>query len=221
MSFGVIAASYSTPISGLPHPILSYSFNEGAGNQFWPTHGTAIGWANNLQWTSGPVGHGTAAGRTTQQTYTQTLTIEDTPIIGVDSWTALSVMCWYRPLAPSGGDRGVFSLYDTSNQAWFGVVQYDNGALVPGMGADTLGTVMIPNDIWAHIGLVWDGSTVTLYIDGVVMETGITAETPRVLETIRLNGLQWSHSGGAIDDFRCFDVALTPEQIVECMNQPV
>jgi hypothetical protein len=53
------------------------------------------------------------------------------------------------------------------------------------------------------------------------METGITAETPRVLETIRLNGLQWSHSGGAIDDFRCFDVALTPEQIVECMNQPV
>lgn len=221
MSFGMVAASYLTVTSLLPDPLLSFGFNEGSGNNFYPTHGSANGYAFGMEWGASLAGHGSAAVRTGQANGDMTLRIEGVQLSpSIETWTALSAMCWYRPMEiPYNASRVPFVLYDADEMGWLGIAQDSDGHLEAWLGDENTAFTANPidNDIWAHLALVWDGSTLLFYIDGVVVESRSTTEATKDLYYARLNGANWSHSGGSIDDFRLFNVALTPEQITEFM----
>lgn len=227
MSFGMVAASYLGVTGLLPEPLLSFGFNEGMGNSFSPTHGSANTYAGggSIEWGSSLPGHGTAAVRTAQDTFTQTLVADNINVSpSAETWTALTVMCWYRPLAMTyGADRVPFAFYGADNMDWLGIAQHSDGRLEAWIGGDNTAvtTGAIADDTWAHLALVWDGSMLSFYIDGVVAESRSTTETVGELYYIRLSGAPWSHAGGAIDDFRLFNVALTPEQIAAFMAEGV
>lgn len=208
----------------MPDPVLSYSFDEGMGGVFHPTHGSASGWSNNAQWTAGPTGHGAAAGRAIQDTWTQTWVVDGTPVPGVDSWTALSAMCWYRPLASAGSlDRIPFIFYDMNELDWLGIAQHVDGRFEAWIGSDNtnLTATTVADDTWAHLAVVWSGTALYCYIDGVLAESRSTTAVTSILDKITLSGASWAQSGGTIDDFRLYDIALTPEQINEIKDIPL
>lgn len=233
MSFGAIAASYFEVASNtLPDPLLSFGFNEGSGNSFSPTHGYANTYAGGgaIEWGASLAGHGSAVVRTEQDTFTQTLTASYIVLSdgldgwSVSSWTALSVMCWYRPMEMTyGASRVPFLLCYASEIDWMGIVQHPGGTFEAWLGNDNTSptTTTVADDTWAHLALVWDGATLSFYIDAILAESRSTTELPGELDTIKLNGVNWSHSGGAVDDFRLFNLALTPEQIAAFMAEGV
>ena len=163
--------------------------------------------------------------RTEQGNGSRTLRIDSIQLSpSIETWTALSVMCWYRPLAiPHNADRIPFAFFDAGEVDWLGIVQDSGGYLNAWLGQDTTGFTASPlgDDIWAHLALVWDGSTLLFYVDGVAVGSCAATGMAGDLYYMRLNGANWSHSGGAIDDFRLFNAALTPEQIGECMGAGV
>ena len=80
-----------------------------------------------------------------------------------------------------------------------------------------LSQAVITDGNWHHIGLVWDGSHRTLYVDGLAM-----AEDTRANLEVSNNGLYFgtgsamepgTYWSGLIDDVRIYNVALTAEEI--------
>lgn len=222
MSFGMVAASYFTAIPTLPVPLLSFGFDEGSGNTFTSAHGLVVGSGIDLQWATGPSGHGNALSRSVQDSYDQTGSIEDTPVANVETWTALSVTFWYQ--AMSGGDEWPFIFYLENMQDWMGVQRSSTGNMMCWIGSDlTDFTVedVLPVGVWRHVAIVWTGPTLTAYVDGSAVVSRSTAAAASVLDHLTINGASWSHRGGTIDDFRLYDIALTPEQIDEIKDIPV
>jgi hypothetical protein len=85
-------------------------------------------------------------------------------------------------------------------------------------GNELLSQTVITDDNWHHVGLVWDNSYRTLYIDGVAVaqdsqsylkavEKGLYIGTGKAMEA----GTFWC---GSIDDVCIYDVALSAEEIV-------
>lgn len=232
MSFGAMAASYVMAADTSPVPLLSFAFDEGDGNDFYATHGNTSGSGGATWWGLSMPGHGTAVIRTVedQGSSWQTLTVgnilfaDDSDGWSTSSWTALSVMCWYMPMEMTyGAVRVPFAFYDPDGPDWLGVSQDSDGYLETWIGGENTNqtTSPIADNSWAHLAVVWDGSSLLFYIDGAVVASRPTTELPKQLHYMNINGAHWSHAGGAIDDFRLFNVALTPEQVTTFMMTPV
>ncbi len=83
----------------------------------------------------------------------------------------------------------------------------------------------IPNNIWHHVAVSYDGSVARLYIDGVLDNTKtMTSPTPNGSDFaigaiyIDKSNIQ-DHFKGSIDEIRVWDAALTPDQLHYVMNQ--
>jgi hypothetical protein len=70
---------------------------------------------------------------------------------------------------------------------------------------------------WHHIGLIWDGSHRTLYVDGVAVAEDIQPGLESSLIGLYIGvGKDYAPNtffSGLIDDVRIYDKALSPEQI--------
>lgn len=93
-------------------------------------------------------------------------------------------------------------------------VRADNGSTI----VDT--TAAWPGDgAYHHVGATYDGSTVSVYIDGVLENTGSISGPLRTDATAVL--LFHNTGSGEIDDLRIYDHALTETEIQEAMNTAV
>lgn len=84
---------------------------------------------------------------------------------------------------------------------------------------------VIPSGIWHHIGVIYDGTTAKMYIDGV---TTVSASMPNVPSTTQsfliaaADGVTpTSLFNGSIDEVRVWDVALTEAQFRYVINQEI
>lgn len=73
---------------------------------------------------------------------------------------------------------------------------------------------------WHHIAETWDGTTLTVYIDGVSKGTGtgsgaISSDANNLL----IGGTTTANFDGGIDDFKVYNFALTASQILLDMNR--
>lgn len=73
-------------------------------------------------------------------------------------------------------------------------------------------------DGWHHIAVTSDGTTVTLYQDGVAMGTAATANRPA--GTYKLGGSSDQPGNMSVDDLRFYDHALTPAEVAAIMQPP-
>nr|WP_315213605.1 LamG-like jellyroll fold domain-containing protein [uncultured Flavobacterium sp.] len=84
---------------------------------------------------------------------------------------------------------------------------------------------VIPSGIWHHIGVIYDGTTAKMYIDGV---TTVSASMPNVPSTTQsfliaaADGVTpTSLFNGSIDEVRVWDVALSEAQFRYVINQEI
>lgn len=87
-------------------------------------------------------------------------------------------------------------------------------------------SVVLPNDIWHHIAVIYNGTTAIMYIDGVA-DTSLTA--PGVITNTQSFLIGAANNGaspnrffeGNIDEVRVWSTALTVNQLRYSMNQEI
>ncbi len=128
-----------------------------------------------------------------------------------------SIFAWIK-----GGAPGQVIVAQTDGANWLSANSSDGRLMTELVGSGRfprplLSEMTITNGNWHHIGLVWDGYSRTLYIDGV----NAAQDTLNSIEG-KDNGLYFgvgatldaaSFFSGLIDDIRIFDVAVRPAQI--------
>ncbi len=99
--------------------------------------------------------------------------------------TSVSIQCWVKvnTLIPSGTTYGLFEQEDDTNAVIMGVL-YDENSGSPRIRADyhknnvsdnyVYYTTTMTTSVWHHIVITYDGSTFTLYFDGVSRGTPLT-----------------------------------------------
>jgi hypothetical protein len=85
------------------------------------------------------------------------------------------------------------------------------------------GTTVIPEGEWTHLALVFDGTTIKLYMNGDIELEGpaVGKITPRGIHTFyigRLNAGDPETPDGMIDELRISNVAKSQEEIKEAME---
>ncbi len=133
-----------------------------------------------------------------------------------------SVFCWVK-----GGTPGQVILSQTGDPIgvnWLATAP-SNGSLMTELRASARGgsaltsPVVVTDDQWHHIGVTWDGSYRTLYVDGVAA----AQDTVPLTRLQSINGGLYFGAGkvleaagfltGQMDDIRIYNKALTPADV--------
>ncbi len=158
------------------------------------------------------------------------VTVADSP--SLDVTTALTLEAWVRPSA-LGGWRSVLMKERAGGLAYS--LYADNGV----DGSQPAGTIFfgaLPDqsvrgtsplalNVWTHLAVTYDGTTMRLYVNGVLTaaqpQTGSVTTTARPFR-IGGNGV-WSDEffSGLIDDVRVYSRALSAAEIQTDMNTPI
>lgn len=140
---------------------------------------------------------------------------------------AWSVTLWARTTASSGWHSFIQgSDADEVAGLW---LEHNGTALDVYFGADTtnqpgdgISGGNLASGTWHHLAATWDGSTLTLYVDGVSRGTQANTGTPSwMTRPMDVAGSGDQPLTGAVDDVRFYDHALTGAEVVSDMNTPV
>ncbi|WP_437487132.1 LamG-like jellyroll fold domain-containing protein [Sorangium sp. So ce1014] len=135
--------------------------------------------------------------------------------------TQMTAAAWVQPSSTSGLRTIVNKWYSMDSYALFlQDGQFGFSIALPGNGWGTTVTVAAPASpgVWSHVAGVYDGTRVSLYVNGaLVASTAVSAE-PRALQDstrpiVIGNHPSWNAYAGTIDEVRLYDVALTAAQV--------
>lgn len=207
-------------------PMAEYGFNEGSGTTTADSSGNGHTLTiNSLDWESG--GHsGYGIGNPGIGTRGQVALSGPT--------TAITIMGWVKPRNLGAG----------TTQPAFGFVQSDtNTACVIWTKRSDYGTPDVPQgniringglsavdgasaltlDVWVHMAMTYDGTTVRFYLDGTEVDTETISGSVSGGDYFVVAG--WSDNSYAtnmiVDDVRVFDSALDITSITTWMNTPI
>jgi hypothetical protein len=96
--------------------------------------------------------------------------------------TARTMMIWVYQGTALGADRGIFGCGETGGsetRETFEFYNYNGGITVHYAGGNSGAVTTLGQNVWRHIAATHDGSTVSVYIDGVLdhTDTGETLDT--------------------------------------------
>lgn len=153
---------------------------------------------------------------------------------GVDLGAHVTVAAWARVTAAFPADasaKNIVNKFDTASYPFpreFNLSMQRNGALsgssqpikLKGAAVATTltdaaqTTLSVTLGQWYHFAMVYDGSTVQLYVNGAAtgMPTDKTGDIGDVTTTFQIGGPGWE---GNIDDVRVYDRALTTEEVLK------
>lgn len=145
---------------------------------------------------------------------------------------SMTLMGWARPLnLTSGTTRPLFGFWDVADTNAITYVaiwaQRGDGFGTPNVlqgnirasGLQALNASALTVNVWTHLAITYDGTTMTLYKDGVSVAS---AAQPGAAYTGAATFCVAADPGNAqIDDVRLFSAALTQPQIAEFMALPV
>ncbi|MCF8370925.1 MAG: T9SS type A sorting domain-containing protein [Bacteroidales bacterium] len=139
--------------------------------------------------------------------------------------TTLSLTGWFKA-DQLGYAKGLMGCRGTGGS--FHVAQQTNGVIKARFDNSTISTpefTQIPL-VWQHVAFVYDGSSIKLYVDGVVVVSDVASgvlTSPNVPFAIGRNILasyQWYYNGGT-DEVALWTVALTQAQIQDIMANEI
>ena len=145
---------------------------------------------------------------------------------------AFSLEIWVKPELTSANIQTILSKRETNNQIDGYDIRLVNNTISFNWnnGQSLVAPHQLTTNIWHHIAVTFDGTTYTLFIDGIQMNTvngaaPITNTVDFILgameETIVTPTGQDLYFDGGLDEFRVWDVALTQDQIRFMMNQEI
>ncbi|NMB70304.1 LamG domain-containing protein [candidate division WWE3 bacterium] len=157
--------------------------------------------------------------------------------LSVQGWTALTVSTWIYPISGGGGIDHVIIGKSDANNGGYGntsfriMYNYANQLMFRVQPEGDFNTHEITNNTalsmnsrWYHVVGTWNGTTMNLYLDGVLVGTDTTAGSGY------LNNCQILYMGrhsanntdqfynGLLDDVRIYNYALTTSQINSLYN---
>ncbi|MGL2966423.1 LamG-like jellyroll fold domain-containing protein [Flavobacterium sp. XGLA_31] len=140
-----------------------------------------------------------------------------------------SMMAWIRPTGQNATatDRTIASKYDGSN-GFRMFLTTDNKIHVMWDGVTHLtSSVTLPFNQWHNVAIVYNGTNVKLYIDGVV-DTSVVTVAPNTNSNTFSIGAEYKNKTitknyfkGDIDEFKIWNKALTITQIRFMLNQEI
>ena len=137
--------------------------------------------------------------------------------------TALTVMCWAKPVTVSG-NPDIITLLDSSSSTYVGAYWSDSTHIKVDVqdsaGYTESSPVALPVGSWTHIAIVVTPSTVTMYFGGVQVAQISRGGTLGDQIGPYLGG-HGSKGGGTYDDLRVFNTALTAAEVTTWMGTPV
>ena len=152
------------------------------------------------------------------------VTVADDP--SLDLADAATMAMWVRPdrvatqylIKKAGGSTDGFELSLSSSTARKVFVRFNQVSSGNTYRVDSVSTYPANGLTWMHVAATYDGSTIRLYIDGELEASGPGPSSISVNDLQLAFGAQpdgTSKFGGAIDDVRVYDRALTAQQIAD------
>ena len=89
---------------------------------------------------------------------------------------------------------------------------------------EVFSTAVLAVNTWTHLALTFDGSTLRLYVNGVLNNSkAVTGTLPTSSNPLQIGGnaIYGDHFAGKIDEIRVYNTALTQAQIQTDINTPL
>jgi hypothetical protein len=207
----------------MPQPVAEYRFEEAdwdgtdgevRDNSGYGNHGTAMGGATTTDIGDGVIGR---AGRFIASN-DQYINIPDHASLEMHGKDGLTVAGWIKQTLQQTGWRTILS---KSNESYD--LQLQNGVRPRFTIYDTTWkSVNADDDIeqnrWYHIVGTFDGSTVRMYVDGILQTnsetaSGISSASGSPVYIGDNSGDTGRYFHGLLDEFKIYDQAFTPEQV--------
>jgi hypothetical protein len=127
--------------------------------------------------------------------------------------TARTLEAWVNANTSSGNGLIAYGVYATNARA--GISLLNNRLYYSGGSNDLAGNIVMPAGTWHHVAATYDGTTLRLYVDGV-----LDVAAAKTFNTTA-NGFLLGYSGngngeylnGRLDEVRIYNVALTQAQV--------
>jgi hypothetical protein len=196
-----------------------WRFEEGTGTTANDSSGNQnTGTLSGVGWTTGKVG--TAANFSSD---TSNMTVAITPILNTDTHT---ISFWMRPIAQGGGHTQVLAYRPPGTERSPGIWicpssqplgfhwKYDPGNTGTGCAGPSGENTSFSTSTWYHIAGVKSGSSLIIYVNGVV-SVSKTVANPKVAGNASLVIGQTSFNSAllAIDEVRIYNRALSADEI--------
>src|SRR5262249_7431393 len=176
--------SAATKTGGSPGLVAAYSFDEGAGSTVADASGNGnTGSLAGATWAfSGKYGGALSFDGTTAH-----VDIADSASLELSS--GMTLEAWVRPAGSSSAWRDVvykgndnYCLEGTSASGGVPAA----GGIIGGSYGEAYGTTALPTNTWSHLALTYDGATLRLYVNGVLVgsmaKTGAIATSTNPLQ---------------------------------------
>jgi PKD repeat protein len=202
-----------------PGLVAAYTFDENSGSTVGDSSGNSnAGTITSATWTNA----GRYGGALVFNGSNSLVTINDSA--SLDLTTAMTLEAWVYPAAV-GGWRDV--IYKGTDDIYYLEGSSDTGA--PAFGgkyafSPLRGTSTLGLNTWTHLAGTYDGTTMTLYVNGVAVasqpQTGPISTSTGPL-TIGGDALYGQYFAGRIDEVRIYNRALSAAEIQSDMSTPV
>ena len=143
--------------------------------------------------------------------------------------TGFTISAWIKRDPTDSGIKSILSKRNTSYSQGFDLRVLGNRRIQLGWknGSNQVlnAPTLVPDDEWHHVAAIYDGSTASIYIDGVFSASANL--TPPIDTDDSFNiaaagkGSTVQHFKGNIDEVRVWNRALTPNQLRFIMNQEI
>ncbi|WP_437316997.1 LamG-like jellyroll fold domain-containing protein [Sorangium sp. So ce385] len=135
--------------------------------------------------------------------------------------TQMTAAAWVKPSSTSGLRTIVNKWYAMDSYAlYLQDGQFRFSVAFPGGSWGTTVDVAAPATpgVWSHVAGVYDGTRVSLYVNGALAASATVSTEPRALQAstrpiVIGNHPSWNAYAGAIDEVRLYDVPLTDAQV--------
>ncbi|MBT8324852.1 MAG: LamG domain-containing protein, partial [Winogradskyella sp.] len=143
--------------------------------------------------------------------------------------TEFTLSAWIKRDAADTGVASILSKRDTGFTEGYDLrILNDNRIEIiwkNGSDQSLISNTSIPDDKWHHVAAIYDGTTVTIYIDGVednsANRTAPVTNNQHFYIAAAGKGSPTDHFRGNIDEVRVWDVGLSADQLRFIINQEI
>jgi chitodextrinase len=206
----------STSVGAAPSGLVAaYSFDAGSGTTLADASGTGnTGTIAGATWSSA----GKNGGALSFDGSGDMVTVAGSPSLDVNA--AVTLEAWVRPTT-LGGDWRTVLVKERPGHLNYALYAHDGGPGPSGHvnvgGSDRFSAAPpVPANAWTHLATTYDGTSLKLYVNGVVATTlAVGGPIATATNPLRIGGNSvWGEwFSGLIDDVRVYNRALSPSEI--------